>query len=70
MEKLLTVKQIAEYLQVSPRTVYEGIHIGFIPHYKFSRGVRFKISEVERWVKGRRVKGRVRYRIFVEEQKC
>ena len=62
MEKLLTVDQLSAMIQFSRRTIYDWIHVGFIPHYKFPKGIRFKISEIERWLKGRRENGRCRYK--------
>ena len=58
MEKLLKVEEVCDLLQVSRSTVYEWTHTGFIPHYKFPKGIRFRLSEVENWVKRRRYKGR------------
>ncbi|MFC1704577.1 helix-turn-helix domain-containing protein [Candidatus Omnitrophota bacterium] len=67
MEKLLTIKQLSELLEVSPRTLYEWTHAGFIPHYKFPNGVRFKLSEIEKWLQRRRRKGRSTYKLCVED---
>jgi excisionase family DNA binding protein len=61
MEKLLKVEQVAELLQVSKRTIYDWTHVGYIPHYKLPNGVRFKESEVNKWVQRRFRKGRVGY---------
>lgn len=61
MEKLLKVEQVAELLQVSKRTIYDWTHVDYIPHYKFRNGVRFKESEVERWLNKKKQKGRVEY---------
>ena len=66
MEKFLTPKQISEWLQVSPSTVYQWTHAGFIPHYKISGVVRFKASEVEKWLNHRKRKGRATYKLNVE----
>ena len=58
MEKLVSVNTVAEQLTVSPKTVYHWVHIGFIPHYRLPKAVRFKLSEVENWLKRRKRKGR------------
>jgi excisionase family DNA binding protein len=63
VEKLLTLHQLSELIQVSPRTIYEWTHINFVPHYKLPKGVRFKISEIEKWIKNKKVKGRLAYRL-------
>ena len=65
MEKLLTIKQICEILQVSRSTVYEWVHIGFIPHYKYPGGLRFRESEVDRWLRRRRECGRTTYKTSI-----
>jgi len=64
MEKLITIKDLGEWLQVSKSTIYQWTHAGFISHYKIPKGVRFKPSEVEKWLQKRRKKGRVA-KIFV-----
>ena len=66
MEKYLTVKELSDLIQISPRTLYEWTHIGFIPHYKLPRGVRFKIAEVEKWMEGRRRRGRNSYKLNID----
>ena len=65
MEKLLTIKQICEILQLSRSTVYEWVHIGFIPYYKFSNTLRFRESEVDRWLIRRRKQGRATYKYLL-----
>jgi excisionase family DNA binding protein len=62
MEKLLTINDICEYLQVKRSNVYEWTHIEYIPHYKFPKGIRFKESEIQRWIKQRKIRGRLNYR--------
>jgi len=58
MERYDTIKEIAEFLSVSPKTIYHWTHEEFIPHYKIRLGVRFKLSEIEAWMKRRRRNGR------------
>ena len=65
MEKLLTIKDLSELLQVSKSTIYQWTHTGFIPHYKIPKGVRFKVSEIEKWLHKRKRKGRNTYKIDV-----
>ena len=66
MEKLVPVNDIAEYLTVSPKTVYHWVHIGYIPHYRLPKAVRFKLSEIESWIDRRKRKGRESYKINIE----
>ena len=65
MERLVTIRQLSEIFQYSPRTIYDWVHVGFIPHYKFHRGIRFRVSEVEKWILNRRNKGRKGYKIEI-----
>ncbi len=65
MEKLLTIQQLSELFQISRSTVYEWTHTGFIPHYKFPKGVRFKIAEIDGWLKTKRRKGRNSFKILI-----
>jgi len=65
MEKLLTPDQIAEYLGVKKSTIYQWTHEGYIPYVKLGKFVRFKVSNVERWLEKRSTEGRVRRHIEV-----
>ena len=66
MEKLLKVEQVADLLQVSKSTIYDWTHTDYIPHYKLSNGVRFRESEIDKWLSKKRIKGRDRYRFSVD----
>lgn len=58
LERYVTVKEVAEFLTISPNTIYFWTHTKFIPHYWLPKGIRFKMSEVESWMKRRKVVGR------------
>jgi excisionase family DNA binding protein len=49
-ERLLTIEQVAEYLQVSAKTVYRLIHRKEIPCYKVANQWRFKWSVIQDWM--------------------
>jgi excisionase family DNA binding protein len=68
MERYVNLKEIAEFLAVSPNTVYYWISIDFIPHYRLPKGVRFKTSEIERWMSRRKKIGRDQTRIEVLDE--
>ena len=51
MEDLLTVKEVAKKLKVSRPTVYTFIGLGLKPIKLGARSVRFRHTEVERFVK-------------------
>ena len=58
MERLLTVDQLANWLQVKPRTIYQWVHEGYIPVIKLGTLVRFDQAGVVEWLKKREVSGR------------
>ena len=46
----LTVDQLAQYLQVSDKVIYNLVQEGKIPHRKIGRRIIFLESEVEQWL--------------------
>lgn len=56
--EILTLEEVAVYLRVSERTVYDWANKGEIPCGKFGTSWRFKRSEIERWVDQRLGPGR------------
>lgn len=48
--EILTIEEVAAYLRVSERTVYEWANKGQIPCGKLGTSWRFKRDEVNRWV--------------------
>jgi len=51
MEKLMTLSQLAEYLQLGKSTVYKMVQKGEIPGIKIANQWRFDKKEIEKWVK-------------------
>jgi len=54
MENLLTVKQAAAILSVSPKTLYSWSALGEVPSVKLSGCVRFEGEVLSQWIKGKR----------------
>ena len=52
-DDILTIEEVAKYLRVSDRTVYDWAQKGEIPAGKFGTVWRFKKSEIENWVNAR-----------------
>jgi len=65
MERLLTIEDVCDLLQVSKSLVYKWVHYQFIPHLKIGTKVRFKQSQIENWLKRREHKGRNSLRITI-----
>jgi len=55
-EKALTVKQVAEYLQVNKRTIYKLAQTGKIPCFKVAGTWRFWKREIDEWTRNRTTK--------------
>jgi PTS system nitrogen regulatory IIA component len=52
-EAILTIEEVAHYLRVSERTVYDWAQKGEIPSGKIGTVWRFKKTEIEQWVNDR-----------------
>ncbi len=50
-EALLTVAQVSKMLNIRPKTIYLWCALRIIPHYRFGGSIRFKLEEIEAWVK-------------------
>jgi len=48
---------VAEFLGISPKTLYTWTAEGRIPSYKFGRSVRLKLEELEAWASNQVRKG-------------
>ena len=55
---ILTIEEVAKYLRVSERTVYDWAQKGEIPSGKIGTVWRFKKSDIEQWVNERLSTGR------------
>jgi excisionase family DNA binding protein len=53
--RLMTTRQVADHLGLSPETVLRRFRDGSIPGYRVaSNALRFRESDVEAWLEGRR----------------
>lgn len=55
VEKWVNLKDIAEHLSISQDTVRNWIKEGKLPFYKAGKSYKFKISEVDEWVREGRI---------------
>lgn len=52
----MTVKDLADYLSLSPSTIYKKLQSKEIPHYKPSNGmVWFRLSDIDAWLEAGKV---------------
>jgi len=57
-EKLMTVKELAQYLRLDEHTVYRMARKGEIPAYKVAGQWRFKRKLIEKWLEDKKVGNR------------
>jgi len=63
-DRLLTVAEIAEYIQVKPKTIYTWVSQGIIPCIRKDRRiVRFRLDKIDRWLTEFEQRGRRTRRI-------
>jgi excisionase family DNA binding protein len=52
-DRLLTAREVGEYLGVSVHTILDWFESGALPGFKLNgRCVRFRLNEVEAWLAG------------------
>jgi excisionase family DNA binding protein len=49
-ESVLTIKQIAEYLNVTERTIYNLLQRGELPGFKVGMAWRFRKEDIDKWI--------------------
>ena len=54
-ERLLTARELGELLGFAAGTIVDWAEAGRIPAFKVGGRLRFRLSEVEAWLEGRRV---------------
>ena len=56
MNQFLTVEQLAEFLNCKESTIYSWVSKGAVPCYKIGRLVRFRLEDIEEWLRTQRGK--------------
>jgi excisionase family DNA binding protein len=52
-DRLLTVRELAEYVRVNPFTVYRWVAQNRIPHLRVGRTVRFRLEDIDEFMRER-----------------
>ena len=58
MEKLLGINEVSDIMGVKINTLYSWVHQNKIPHLKIGRLVKFRQSDLERWLEGKTIQVR------------
>ena len=49
-ERLMTARELASILAISPKTIYSYAERNMIPHFKIEASVRFRGRDVAEWL--------------------
>lgn len=52
-QQLLTAKELANLLAVSPKTIYSYVSRNMIPYFKIEANVRFRARDISEWLRRR-----------------
>lgn len=55
--EVLTIKQVADYLKVTERTIYRLAAAKQIPAFKVGGSWRFSRADIDRWIKQQSMEG-------------
>jgi len=61
-ERLMTARELASILAISPKTIYSYAERNMIPHFKIEASVRFRGRDVAEWLYNHASLGRVKRR--------
>jgi excisionase family DNA binding protein len=56
MPRVMTVKDLSEYLRVHPSTVYKLLRRGEVPAFRIGSDWRFNAEVIDRWCSDRNTK--------------
>ena len=60
METYFTIAELAEYIKLSEQTVRRYVLNKTVPYHKIQKVVRFRVSEIEKWIDGGGLEGAVK----------
>ena len=49
--KLISIKELSQFLNVKQSTLYAWVHNGTIPFYKLNGLIRFDLDDIQDWVR-------------------
>lgn len=50
-DRLLSAKELACMLAISPKTIYSYVERNMIPYYRIEANVRFRASDIAKWLR-------------------
>jgi excisionase family DNA binding protein len=55
----ITIRQLAQYLQVTERTIYKLAWAGQLPGFKVGNTWRFKRDDIDKWIEANKRRARL-----------
>ena len=46
----MTIKELADYLRLTDQTIQRWVINGELPYHKIKKVIRFRVSEIEKWI--------------------
>ena len=50
--RIMTVRELADYLRVHPTTIYRQLRLGQLPAFRVGSDWRFNVETIDRWCLG------------------
>ena len=57
-DEILTLKEVADYLKLTERTLYRLTQDGKLPGFKVGNSWRFRLRDIEAWIEDRKAEAR------------
>ncbi len=67
MERLLTIDELSDKLQIGKSTIYRWVRWDFVPYIKIGGVLRFEEGKVRGWLKQRGCAGSSRLKAKIED---
>ena len=53
-DEILTLKEVADYLKLTERTLYRLTQDGTLPGFKVGNSWRFRVRDIEAWIEAQK----------------
>lgn len=57
-DKILTLKEVADYLKLTERTIYRLSQDGKLPGFKVGSSWRFRLRDIDEWIEDQKAEVR------------
>ena len=68
-QEFLTLAELAQRLNMKPKTLYIRVSEGDLPYYRIGRLIRFRRDEIDRWLESQRAGAKETVRVKTRKTK-